>query len=112
MSAVALLEALSADRILSLEAATIAVLIKNHIIPGNNSFWSCLLCAIACKCSQSTYYGVTAAAANHVGTWESKPLALSKRRVGNAARAVLSIESISCSLIEAGALLACNKRNG
>jgi hypothetical protein len=112
VGAVALLKTLSADRILSLDAAAIAVLIENHVISGDNSCWSSLFSAIACKSSFSINNGVRAAAADHVSTWESQSLALSKRRVGNAARAVLSIQSISCSLIEAGALLACNKRNG
>lgn len=85
MGAVALLEALSADRVLSLNAAAIAVLIKNHVISGDNSCWSSLSSAIACKSSLTINNGVRAAAANHVSTWESQSLALSKRRVGNTA---------------------------
>ncbi len=85
MGAVALLETLSADRILSLDAAAIAVLIKNHVISRDNSCWSSLSSSIAGKSSLSIYYGVRAAAADHVSTWESQSLALSKRRVGNTA---------------------------
>lgn len=85
MAAVALLEALSADGVLSLGAAAFAELVEHHVVPGNNGGGVCLLGAVACKGSLSVHDGVSAAAADHVSTWEGKLLALSKRWVGNAA---------------------------
>lgn len=112
MAAVALLETLSADGVLSLCAAAFTELIKHHVVSGDNSSGVCLLGAIACEGSLSVNHSITAAASNHVSTWESKSLALSERGVGDTARAVLGVYSINCCLVEAGALLADNKLDG
>ena len=109
MAAVALLETLSGDGILSLGAAAVAELVEHHVVSGDNGGCICLLGAVAAENSLSVNDGISTAAADHVSTWGSKSLALSKRGVGNAARAVLGVHSINCCLVQAGALLADNE---
>ena len=109
MAAVALLETLSGDGILSLGAAAVAELVEHHVVSGDKGGGVCLLGAVASEDCLSVNDGISAAAADHVSTWGSKSLALSKRWVGNAARAVLGVHSINCSLVEASALLTDNK---
>ena len=99
MAAVALLKTLSGDGILFLGAAAVAELVEHHVVSGDNSGGVCLLGAVASEGCFSVNDGVTAFAADHVSTWGSKSLALSKRGVGNAARAVLGVHSINCCLV-------------
>lgn len=111
MCAVALFESLSADGILSFVAAAFACLIEQHVIPGDDGRGVGLLGAVASEGRLSVDDGVSAAAADHVRTWEGKLLALGQRGVGHAARAVLGVHSINGRLVEASALLADNKRD-
>jgi len=85
VAAVALLETLSADGILSLGAAAVAKLVKHHVVSGDNGRGICLLGAVACEGSLSIDDGVTALAADHVSAWGSESLALGQRGVGDTA---------------------------
>lgn len=111
MTTIALLESLSADGVLSLGAAAVAKLIEQHVVSGYDCRGISLLCAVACEDSLSIDNGIRAAASDHISVRLSKLLALSQRRIGNTARAVLSIYSIYCGLIEACTLLVDIKLN-
>ncbi len=85
MAAVALLEALSGDGILSLGAAAVAKLVEHHVVSGDKGGGVCLLGAVASEGCLSVNDGISAFAADHVSTWGSKSLALSQRGVGDTA---------------------------
>ena len=85
MAAVALLETLSGDGILSLGTAAVTELVKHHVVSGDNGSGVCLLGAVACEGRLSVNDGVTAFAADHVSTWGSESLALGQRWVGDTA---------------------------
>ena len=85
MAAVALLETLSGDGILSLGAAAVAKLVKHHVISGDNSGGVSLPSAVASEDCLSVNDGISAAAADHVSTWSSESLALSQRGVRHTA---------------------------
>jgi len=71
VTAVALLETLSGNRILSFGAAAVTKLVKNHVVSGDNGGGVCLLGAVASENSLSINDGISTAAADHVSTWGS-----------------------------------------
>jgi hypothetical protein len=112
VAAVALLETLSGDWILSLGAAAVAELVEHHFVSGDNGGGICLLGAVAAESCLSVNNGISAATPDHVSIWGGKLLTQSKRGVGDTACAVLSINSIECCLVETCALLTGNKLDG
>jgi hypothetical protein len=99
VAAVALLESLSADGVLSLGAAAVAHLIKHHIVSCDDACRVDLLCAIASEGGLSVDNSISAAATNHISCWKSKSLTLGQRRVRKTACAVLAVNTIDASLI-------------
>jgi hypothetical protein len=85
MAAIALLETLSGNGILSLGAAAVAELVEHHVVSGDKGGGVCLLGAVASEGCLSVNDGITAFAADHVSAWGSKSLALSQRGVGDTA---------------------------
>ena len=85
MAAIALLETLSGDGILSLGAAAVAELVEHHVVSGDKGGGVCLLGAVASEGCLSVNDGITAFAPDHVSAWGSKSLALGQRWVGDTA---------------------------
>jgi hypothetical protein len=85
VAAVALLETPSGNGILSLGAAAVAKLVKQHVVSGDKGGGVCLLGAVASEDCLSVNDSISAAAADHVSTWGSESLALSQRGVRHTA---------------------------
>ena len=101
MAAVALLESLSADGVLSLGAAAVTHLIKYHVVSCDDACRVDLLGAVASEVGLTVDNSISAAATNHISSWESKSLTLGQRRIGKTASAVLDVNAVDGSLIEA-----------
>lgn len=103
--AVALLESSTGNGILSFNTAAILVLIEDHSVSGKCSGSVYLSSAVAGEGGLSIDDDVTAAAAEHISIRKSKGLTDCKRRILNAASAVLRVNSLRVCLIQASALL-------
>jgi hypothetical protein len=108
VAAVALLESLSADGVLSLGAAAVTHLIKYHVVSCDDACRVDLLGAVASEVGLTVDNSISAAATNHISSWESKSLTLGQRRIRKTASAVLDVNAVDGSLIEAWALLTNN----